>query len=53
MLTVYSIVNSLCELDEVEKVQFLIEGEKQIEYKGHIEFDKPFRPMEKIISDKE
>ena len=44
MFTIYSIVNSLCELQEVEKVQFLIEGEKQDEYKGHIEFSKPFEP---------
>lgn len=43
-LTVYSIVDSLAELDSVEKVQFLIEGEKQDEFKGHLEFSKPFKP---------
>ncbi len=54
MLTVYSIVNSLCELDDVEKVQFLIEGEKQIEFKGHIAFDKPFKPIiEGLVSEEE
>lgn len=42
ILTVYSIVNSLCELEGIEKVQFLIEGEKQAEYKGHLEFGMPF-----------
>ncbi|MGE4213468.1 MAG: GerMN domain-containing protein [Anaerotignaceae bacterium] len=42
--TVYSIVNSLAELKDIEKVQFLIEGEKQDEYKGHLEFGKPFEP---------
>lgn len=42
--TVYSIVNSLAELKDVEKVQFLIEGEKQDEFKGHLEFGKPFEP---------
>ena len=44
LFTIYSIVNSLCELPEVERVQFLVEGEKQDEYKGHIEFSKPFEP---------
>ena len=45
LLTIYSIVNSLTELNNVEKVQFLIEGEKQDEFKGHLEFGKPFEPM--------
>lgn len=42
MLTIYSIVDSLTELENVKKVQFLIEGEKQEEYKGHMDFSKPF-----------
>lgn len=42
LLTIYSIVNSLAELENVKKVQFLIEGEKQEEYKGHVDFSKPF-----------
>ncbi len=46
ILTIYSIVNSLCELKDIEKVQFLIEGEKQEEFKGHIEFGKPFEPKD-------
>ncbi len=41
-LTIYSIVNSLTELDYVNKVQFLIEGEKINEYSGEIDFSKPF-----------
>lgn len=45
-LTIYSIVNSLAELDKINKVQFLIEGEKQAEFKGHIDFSKPFEPMD-------
>ena len=44
LMTIYSIVNSLCELEHIEKVQFLIEGEKQDEFKGHIVFSKPFSP---------
>lgn len=42
LLTIYSIVNSLCELETVDKVQFLIEGEKLEVYKGHVDFSTPF-----------
>ena len=42
LITIYSIVNSLSELDNVKKVQFLIEGEKVEAYKGHIDFSTPF-----------
>ena len=41
-IVIYSIVNSLTELDTVNKVQFLIEGEKINEYSGDIDFSKPF-----------
>jgi len=41
---IYTIVNSLTRLDDIEKVQFLIEGEKQPEYKGLTEFSQPFEP---------
>ncbi|MCI1958653.1 MAG: GerMN domain-containing protein [Clostridia bacterium] len=41
-LTIYSIVDSLTALDNIDKVQFLIEGEKQDEFKGHMEFSQPF-----------
>lgn len=40
-LTIYSIVNSLCKLDGIDKVQFLVEGEKMETYKGHFIFNKP------------
>ncbi len=42
LLTIYSIVNSLSELENVKKVQFLIEGEKVEAFKGHIDFSTPF-----------
>lgn len=45
-LTIYSIVNTLTSLDNIKMVQFLIEGEKQQEFKGHIDFSKPFEPKE-------
>ncbi len=49
LLTIYSIVNSLTALDDVSKVQFLIEGEKQEEFKGNVEFSQPFEPKEIVI----
>lgn len=49
LLTIYSIVNSLTALDDVSKVQFLIEGEKQEEYKGNVEFGQPFEPKDIVI----
>ncbi len=53
MLTIYSIVNSLTELKEVERVQFLIEGEKKAQYKGHYRFDAPFeRNISLVEADK-
>lgn len=42
-LTIYSIVNSLCELNEVNYVRILIEGEENKEFKdGEIKFDNDF-----------
>lgn len=48
-ITIYSIVNSLTELDNVNRVQFLIEGEKLNEYGGDIDFSKPFDRDESLI----
>ena len=42
LLAVYSIVDSLCELEHVERVQFLIEGEKVEDFKGKLDFKTPF-----------
>lgn len=41
IFTIYSIVNSLTELEEVNKVQFLIDGEKVNVYKGNLDISKP------------
>lgn len=41
-LTIYSVVNTLTELPDIEKVQFLIEGEKCETYQGYYEFSNPF-----------
>ena len=48
LLTVYSIVNSLCELDHVDKVQFLIEGKKLDEFKGNLQFKTPFTAVSSL-----
>ena len=41
---VYSIVNSLCEMEEISKVQFLIEGEKYDKYGHIVDLTKPVEP---------
>ena len=48
MLTISAIVNSLTELPEVKKVQFLVEGQVRDVYLN-AEFDKPFTRNESII----
>lgn len=40
--TIAQIVNSLVELDSVERVQFLIDGQKAETLMGHIEITEPF-----------
>jgi germination protein M len=41
-VVIYSIVNTLCELSNVNKVQFLIDGEPQETYGETIDFYLPF-----------
>ncbi len=40
--TVYSIVNTLCELPNVTKVQFTVEGEQEEKYGDTLNFNAPF-----------
>ena len=47
-LTVYSIVDSLTELKNVDKVQFLVEGNKIDVYK-HLEFNEPFERDDSMV----
>jgi len=49
-LTIYSIVNSLTELKDIENVQFKINGETRAEFKGNFRFDLPFPRYASIIS---
>lgn len=48
-LTIYSIVNSLTELDYVKQVQFLIDGVKETSLAGHVDFSKTFERDESYI----
>lgn len=48
LMTIYSIVNSLTELPDVNSVQFLIEGQK-VEVFKHLVFNEPFERYEDII----
>ncbi len=41
LLTVYSVVNTLTEMPGIERVQFLIEGEKVESLAGHLELTEP------------
>lgn len=52
MLTVYSIVNTLTELPNISRVQFLIEGDITESFKGHLDFSQLFEYNIEII-DKE
>lgn len=42
IMTIYSIVNTLTEIDGIEEVQFLIEGQK-VETFGSLVFNEPFK----------
>lgn len=47
--TIYSIVNSITEINGIEQVNFLIDGKKQAAYKGHSQFDMPISRDESLI----
>lgn len=49
ILTIMSIVNTAAEIAEVEKVQILIEGEKQETLAGHIDISVPIQQDKSMI----
>jgi hypothetical protein len=51
-MTIYSIVNSLTEIKEINQVKFLIDGKSSAEYKGDFRFNKPFPRSTSLISRK-
>ena len=52
-VVIYSIVNTLSELDEVHKVQFSVKGETSIKYKNEISLEHPFIRNLDIIEEAE
>mgnify|MGYP002411942145 CR=1 FL=1 len=51
-LTIYSIVNSLTEIKDINSVLFMIEGEPREEYMGNYKFDNPFpRSISLLLDD--
>ena len=54
IFTIYSIVNSLTELSpKIKNVTFLIDGKKQTEYKGHLDFSMLFERDESLLVQEE
>jgi len=49
-VTLFSIVNSLTEIKEIQKVKFLIDGKPKKEFKGNFQFDAPFPRSTSLIS---
>ncbi len=49
-MTIYSIVNSLTEIDGIQKVKFTIAGKAQKEYMGNFKFDSMFPRSAALIS---
>ena len=49
-MSIYSIVNSLTELKEIQKVKFTIDGKERKEFKGGFKFDEPFPRSQSLIS---
>lgn len=49
IMTIYSVVNSLTELEDIKKVEFLIEGKKEKTLAGHLIFDEPFKRDKQLI----
>lgn len=49
-IVIYSIVNTLCELSDVNKVQFTIDGEQRQKYGDTKNFDAPFERNLDLVS---
>ena len=49
-IPIYSIVDSLCELSNIDKVQFLINGDSKKVYRESISLDAPFEMNVDIIN---
>lgn len=43
-MAIYSIVNTLCGIDGIDKVKINIEGDENPDFGGHFSLDEPFEP---------
>jgi len=48
-MTIYSLVNSLTDLQGIQQVQLLVEGQKLETLKGHLEISQPLTRNPDII----
>jgi len=48
-VTIYSIVNSLVELDNVNKVQILVNGESEISYRESISLTVTYTASDEVV----
>lgn len=48
-ITVYSIVNTLCQFEEVEAVEIIIEGESVETLAGHLDLSRPLEPNPNLV----
>ena len=49
-MTVYSIVNSLADLEDIEAVQFMVEGEIRDEILVHLYYGEPIEPSRDLVN---
>ena len=49
--TIYSVVNSLTELDGIDKVQFLLDGDNMDSLAGHMETSEPLEPNMSMVQE--
>ncbi len=49
MLICYAIVNTLTEFKNIQKVQILIEGKKEITLKGHMDIEDPLKRNDTLL----
>lgn len=52
-MTIFSVVNTLTELKDIETVKFIINGKEQKEFKGSFRFDNEFPRNEALIDKKQ
>lgn len=49
-VVIYSIVNTLCDVLEIDRVQFQIDGDSNVKYAGELSFSGPFHRNSSLIT---